>query len=103
MMPVALNMPTLGYPRKAGHLMTSTSWRHGLMAFSRPGQGIDFREHCFKKVRKLPPEKPRCGRRTLWGTAIEVMEHRPHLVAPLRQASLMVMELRQSAIAAFDG
>jgi hypothetical protein len=32
-----------GYPRKAGHLMTSTSWRHGLMAFSRPGQGIDFR------------------------------------------------------------
>src|SRR5712671_6095103 len=27
-----------GYPRKAGHLMTSTSWRHGLMAFSRPGQ-----------------------------------------------------------------
>jgi len=32
-----------GYPRKAGHLMTSTSWRHGLMAFSRPGQGIDLR------------------------------------------------------------
>jgi hypothetical protein len=31
------------------------------------------------------------------------MENRPHLVAPLRQASLMVMELRQSAIAAFDG
>jgi hypothetical protein len=31
------------------------------------------------------------------------MENRPHLGAPLRQASLMVMELRQSAIAAFDG
>ena len=32
-----------GYPRKAGHLMTSTSWRHGLILFPRPGQVIDFR------------------------------------------------------------
>ena len=32
-----------GYPRKAGHLMTSTSWRHGLISFPRPGQVLDVR------------------------------------------------------------
>jgi hypothetical protein len=32
-----------GYPLKAGHLMTSSTERHGLMSFPRPGQVIDLR------------------------------------------------------------
>jgi hypothetical protein len=32
-----------GYPLKAGHLMTSSTERHGLLSFPRPGQVIDLR------------------------------------------------------------
>ena len=33
----------IGDPRKAGHLITSMRWRHGLIAFPRPGQVINGR------------------------------------------------------------
>ena len=33
----------VGYPRKAGHLRTSTTERHALMAFPRLGHVIDLR------------------------------------------------------------
>ena len=33
----------VGYPRKAGHLRTSTTERHALMAFPRLGHVIDMR------------------------------------------------------------
>ena len=33
----------LGYPRKAGHPVASTSERHGLVSFPRPWQIIDVR------------------------------------------------------------
>ena len=32
-----------GYPRKAGHLMTSMTWRDGLIALPRSGQVVDLR------------------------------------------------------------
>jgi Winged helix-turn helix len=32
-----------GYPLKAGHLMTSSTERPGLLSFPRPGQVIDLR------------------------------------------------------------
>src|SRR4029453_5649449 len=32
-----------GYTLKAGHLMTSSTERHGLLSFPRPGQVIDLR------------------------------------------------------------
>src|SRR2546428_3420625 len=37
--------------------------------------------HCLKKVRELPPEKPRGRCCPVRGTTVEVMQYRPHLVA----------------------
>jgi len=45
-------------PRKAGHCMTSSTYREGLITLTRPWQIIDCRQHRLKEIRKLPPEKP---------------------------------------------
>ena len=88
-------------PLHVGHLLASTNERHGLMALPRLGQISDCRSHGFKEVWKRSSEKPRGGCRAICGTAIEVMQDGPHLVPLLREPPLMVMSLRQSAVAAF--
>ena len=40
---LAQSYVNMGYPLKAGHLMTSSTERHGLLSFPRPGQVIDLR------------------------------------------------------------
>src|ERR1700758_230969 len=52
------SMRTLEDPRKAGHCMTSSTYREGLITLTRPWQIIDCRQHRLKEIRKLPPEKP---------------------------------------------
>jgi hypothetical protein len=91
------------YPLKVGHLMTSSTKRHGLRSFSRPGHVIDLRSHGLKEVRKSPPEKARGRRCPICRATIEVMQDRPHLGALLRQSPLIVVHLSQRAVAAFDG
>jgi hypothetical protein len=81
--------------------MASTNARHGLMALPRLWQISDFRSHGFKEVWKRSSEKPRGGCRAICGTAIKVMQDGPHLVPLLREPPLIVMSLRQSAVAAF--
>jgi hypothetical protein len=59
-------------------------------------------EHRFKEVREFPPEKPRGRCCIIRRATIEVRQDGPHLVALLGQASMMVMHLRQKAVASFD-
>src|SRR5713226_9524973 len=92
----------VGYPLKAGHHMASTTERHGLMSFPRPRQVIDLRYHGLKEVGKRAPEKPRGWCCSICGATIEVMQHRPDLVAAPGQAPMVVMHLRQGAVAPFD-
>src|SRR3989442_1740742 len=58
--------------------------------------------NCLKEIRKRPPEKTRRGRRAIRRATIEVMQHRPHLVAPLGQSTMIVMHVRPRAVAPFD-
>ena len=92
----------IGYPFNAGHSVASITYREGLMALTRPWQVIDHGQHHLKEVWKFPPEKARGRRRPVRGTTIEVVQHRPHLVAVLGQTSMIMMHLRQIAIAAFN-
>jgi hypothetical protein len=60
-------------------------------------------QHRFKEIGKRPPEKPRGRRRAIRSATIEVMQDAPHLIALFGQAPLIVMHLRQKAVASFDG
>ena len=56
----------------------------------------------FKEIWKRSSEKPGRGRRAIRRVTIEVMQDSPHLVTLLRQSTLIVMQLRQRAVAPFD-
>jgi hypothetical protein len=60
-------------------------------------------QYRVKEIRKRPPEKPSCWGRSIRSATIEVMQDGPHLVALLGQSALIVMHLRQIAVAAFNG
>src|SRR5215470_6281528 len=65
-------------------------------------QGIDVGQNRFKELRQCPPEKARRWRRAIRSATIEVMQDSPNFVSPLGQATMIVMPLRQIAIAPFD-
>ena len=56
----------------------------------------------FKEIRKLPPEEPRGWRRPIEGATIEIMQHRPYLVAARGQATVIMLHLRQIAVPTFN-
>jgi hypothetical protein len=60
-------------------------------------------EYRFKEIWKCPPEESRRGCRAIRGATIEIVSDRPPLVLALRQAALVVMHLRQIAVAPFHG
>ncbi|HZM23202.1 MAG TPA: hypothetical protein VFC02_15745, partial [Anaerolineales bacterium] len=97
------NLLRIGYPRKAGHPTLSTTARHDLIALPRSRQVFDLRYHRFKEVRDSLPEKSRGRRRAIRRATIAVMQDRPHLGASCGQAPLIVRQLRQYAVASFDG
>ena len=55
----------VGYPRKAGHCITSNTYRHAGFALPRLRQSIDVGENGFKQVWKLVTEKPSCWCRAI--------------------------------------
>ena len=57
----------------------------------------------FKEIRKRPSEKTRRRRRAIRSATIEVLQDRPYFVSPLGQATVIVLHLRQRAVASFDG
>ena len=59
--------------------------------------------NCLKEIRKRPPEKTSRWRRAIRSATIEGMQDGPHLVAPLGQSTMIVVHLRQKAVASFDG
>ena len=82
--------------------MTSRTERYLVFASPRLRQGLDMGDNCLKEIRKRPPEKTRRWRRAIRSATIEVMQHRPHLGAPLGQSTMMMMHWRQRAVAPFD-
>jgi hypothetical protein len=83
--------------------MISSTERHVLMSFPRPGQGINVPSHGLTEVRQSPPEKPRGRRCPICGATIEVLQDSPHFVALLGQSPLIMVPLSHIAVAAFDG
>jgi hypothetical protein len=51
---------------------------------------------------KRPPEKPRRRCRLISGPTIEVMQRCPHLIATHRQAAMVVLHLREVAVASLN-
>jgi hypothetical protein len=96
-------VPNRGYPLKAGHHMTSTSERHGLVSFPRPWHIIDFRYHGFQEIRKRPPEKTRRWRRPICSATIEGLQGCPALVSLRGPSTMMVRPVRERTVATFDG
>jgi hypothetical protein len=77
--------------------MTSTP------SLPRSWQSRHVREDCLKEIWKPPTEKAGGWRRAICSATIEVMPRRPHLGSLWWQATMVMMHLREIAIATFDG
>jgi hypothetical protein len=82
-----------------------TSNPEPIIVFSLPrsGQNRHVRSDCRKEIGKPPTEKATGWSCSIEGATIEVMQRRPYLVFLLWQSALVMMHLREIAIAAFDG
>jgi hypothetical protein len=93
-----LKVPALS-PRHGG-----TTYRLGfdLTMFPGHGQRVDLRSHTHKKIGTRPPETPRRGSRPVCGPTINVVPYRPYLVATCGQTVMIMLPLRQRAVATFN-
>ena len=85
-----------------GHPVSSITCREGLTTLPGTGQSVHLRQHAFKQIGKRPPEKPRRRCRPIRGPTIEVMQHRPHLVATQGQAAMVMLHLREITVSTFN-
>src|SRR5215217_4078847 len=73
----------------------------GLTTLPGHGQLVNLCQHTLEQIGKRPPEKPRRRCRPVRGPTIDIVQHRPHLVAAQGQAAMVVLHLREIAVATF--
>ncbi len=83
--------------------MTSATEYPIVFSLPRSREDLQMGQNRFKELWKRPSEKTRRRRRAIRSATIEVMQDRPYFVSPLRQATMIVLHLRQIAVASFDG